>query len=222
MPRDPQLRSIAGLVSAEDTPPEELERRCQEMMAPAYSHEEVFGAHCFLAEHIAAPYPRVFDYCADIHSLEEWTLNIRNLQPVDGAGPAGLHRGHMVFSPEDAAHPSTDIYIRADVMRGPEHGVICYPCAWDQADELWMRYYFVLADSALTLGRPGTVVMWTNCRHRYYDKGAEPVPESIRAGRARSDRFWPGDGWPLFHALHRLELGNLKRIAEHRLGQGGG
>jgi hypothetical protein len=207
----------AGVVRADEMPPEELERMCRERLAPTYPHDAVYGDYCFLADHVAAPYERVFDYCADVRALAEWTLNIRRLEPVG----AGLYRGAMVFSPEDAARPATDIYIRADAWKGPEHGLVCYPCSWDEPGELWMRYYFLLADATRTLGAPGTVVMWTNCRHRYYDRGAHPVPAFVEAGRARTDRFWAGDGWPLFAALHRIELDNLKRVVEARWGGAG-
>jgi hypothetical protein len=59
------------------------------------------------------------------------------------------------------------------------------------------------------LGQPGTVVIWTNCHHRYYDRN--PFP-----GLAPQRREWVGDWWPLFYAGHSIELANLKRILEHR------
>jgi len=60
------------------------------------------------------------------------------------------------------------------------------------------------------LGRPGTVVIWTNCRHPYYAKNPFPELEPAR------ERVWVGDYWPFFYAGHSLELANLKAILEYR------
>jgi hypothetical protein len=175
---------------------------------------DAYDDHCFLGERIDAPFDAVFEYCADVRSLSEWTMNIAHLEPVGD----DLYRGKMIFSSADANDPKTDIYIRSDPMRGRDHGLICYPCAWDQGDDLWMRYYFILADAQKTLGRPGTAVLWVNCKHVYYDRAEAGVPKYIEEGRARTDRPWAGDGWKLFYPLHQVELGNLKRIAEARFG----
>jgi hypothetical protein len=60
------------------------------------------------------------------------------------------------------------------------------------------------------LKQPGTVVIWTNCRHPYYAKN--PFPEL----NEDPERAWVGDWWPLFYAGHTIELSNLKAILEHR------
>jgi hypothetical protein len=207
-----RLADIKGLVRAENLTPQRFDELCADLMKPQYTHEEMFGTHCFLSSHIAVPYSTVFDYCADPLSLVEWTINIRQLVPVG----SGLFRGRMVFSKEDADRPTTDIFIRADALKGPEQGMISYPCAWDESSDLWMRYYFVFADAAKAINKPGTMVLWVNFRHPYYDRATRPVPEYIEQGRSRVDRPWAGDGWPLFYPLHRLELANLKAILEHR------
>lgn len=201
-----------GLISAAELSFEEQDALLARHVKSAYPHDEVFGGYCPLSEHVEAPYQTVIDYCADVESLAEWTLNIRHLEPLDN----GLYRGKMIFSRADATAPTTDIFIRTELLRGPEQSLLCYPCAWDQAGDLWMRYFFVIADARSALGRPGTVVLWNNCKHRFYDRDASPVPDYIAEGRERRDRPWPGDGWPLFYGLHRLELANLKAILEHR------
>ncbi len=201
-----------GLIRAETTLPEEIDRLCARIVKHQDAHAEVFGTYCFVAEHIRAPYEAAFDYCADVLHLEDWTINIRQLRPVAG----GLHRGFMVFSPEDAQRPSTEILIRADAVKGPKQGVICYPCAWDQGQDLWMRYYFTLADAQDAIAQPGTMVFWVNCKHPFYDSRATEVPPYIVQGRNRTDRPWAGAAWPMFSALHYLELQNLKRVLEQR------
>ena len=203
---------ISGLLHAETAPPAQVNQLCSGLLKDHYSHDDVFGSYCFLADHIAAPYDQVVDYCANPLGLVEWTMNIRNLVPHKH----DLWRGQMIFSADDVPKPTTDIYIRAEVARGAEQSLICYPCAWDQGEELWMRYYFILADAERTLAKSGTVVLWVNCKHPYYERSAAPVPSYIEQGRTRTDRPWAGDAWALFYPLHRLELNNLKRILEHR------
>jgi len=83
-------------------------------------------------------------------------------------------------------------------------------CAWDQGEDLWMIYLMRVLPAPLVLGRPGSVVLWTNCHHRFYDDN--PYPGTAPAGRG----VWVGDFWDLFPAGHLMELRNLKAICEHR------
>jgi 3-oxoacyl-[acyl-carrier-protein] synthase III len=204
------LGSIDGLIRSEQTSPQDCFETMQRLTKPSYTHEEIFGQYCSLGEYIDVPYEVVFEYCANVHSLEEWTFSVRDLQHVGG----GLYRGR------EAIQPNTEIFIRADALKGPDHGVVFYPCAWDQGYELWMRYYFTIIDATRTLRRPGTVVLWTNCKHPYYDRSVTDVPSYIAEGRARTDRYWVGDIWANFDAIHRIETGNLKRILEYRFRAG--
>jgi hypothetical protein len=85
-----------------------------------------------------------------------------------------------------------------------------YHCAWDQGSELWMVYLNRIVPAETVLKRSGSVVIWTNCRHPYYDQN--PFPALARDPK----RAWVGDWWPLFYAGHSIELANLKAILEHR------
>lgn len=89
-----------------------------------------------------------------------------------------------------------------------------YHCAWDQGEHLWMIYLMRVVDAQVVLNKPGSVVLWTNCRHPFYD--ANPYPDKAPAGRP----VWVGDFWEMFSAGHRLELDNLKAIAEYRAAHG--
>ncbi|WP_406291571.1 hypothetical protein [Embleya sp. NBC_00896] len=194
------------LIWNENTGQDDMVKLMESKTAETYSHDEIFGQYCSLSEHIDVPYDIVFEYCANVRSLEEWTYSIRDLRHVGG----GLYRA------KEMIQPNTEIYIRADAQKGPEHGLVVYPCAWDQGRELWMRYYVTIIDAAKVLDRPGTVVLWTNCKHPYYDRSTPDVPDYIAEGRARTDRMWVGDIWPMFHAGHSIEMGNLKKILESR------
>jgi hypothetical protein len=171
-----------------------------------YGHDEMFGEYCSISTHVDVPYDVVFDYCADTRSLGEWTYSIRGLTDLGD----GLYRAR------DGIQPNTEIFVRTVAHKNPEHGVVLYECAWDQGHELWMRYYLTIIDSMKVLAKPGTVISWTNCKHPYYDRATTDVPDYIEAGRARTDRLWVGDIWPMFHAAHSIEIDNLTKIVKHR------
>ena len=85
-----------------------------------------------------------------------------------------------------------------------------YHCAWDQGEKLWMIYLMRVIDAQVVFNKPGSVVLWTNCRHPYYNDN--PYPEAAPEDR----KVWVGDMWPFFYAGHLVEMQNLKGILEYR------
>ena len=77
-----------------------------------------------------------------------------------------------------------------------------------------MIYLMRVVDAQVVFGKPGSVVLWTNCHHKFYDEN--PYPDTGPPGR----KVWVGDFWEMFAAGHRLELDNLKAIAEYRAAHG--
>jgi hypothetical protein len=71
-----------------------------------------------------------------------------------------------------------------------------------------------VVDAQVVLDKPGSVVLWTNCHHPFYDRN--PFPEKALPGRDA----WVGDYWDVFYPGHRLELGNLTQICEYRHAHG--
>ncbi len=192
-----RVEAIAGMVRMETHDREALGELITEMTHTVYRHEEVYGQYCTVVTHIDCPARDVFDYMADPRSLPEWTYSVRSLRPTARPGLLVGRDGK-----------DTPIYCRT--VSNAEAMTVDYHCAWDQGDELWMVYLNRVVPAPLVLGRPGAVVVWTNCRHPYYD--ANPFPE--RAPEQR--REWVGDWWPLFYAGHAIELRNLKVLLEHR------
>ena len=191
------LNGIAGLIRCEEYDRDAMGEQLTELTHTVYPHDQVFGDYCTVHAHIECPPERVFAYMAEAYSLLEWTYSVRKLRP---AGDNGLLVG------EDAA--STPLYCRTIVHR--EAMTVDYHCAWDQGDQLWMVYLNRIVPAELVLKRPGSVVIWTNCRHPYYR--ANPFPEY----EPERERTWVGELWPLFYAGHTIELRNLKLILEHR------
>ena len=202
------VEKIPGLYRSDDHGIPEVSAKMTQMTKTEYPHEEVFGQYCHLGEYIHCPVDMAFEYAANVYSLKEWTFSIRGLSHLGG----GLYKGVENLAPD------TCIYIRSEAY--PDSRVVDYPCAWDQGDELWMRYYFRFIDAMPTLRKPGTVVLWTNCKHPYYDRATENLPKYIAEPRSRTDRPWVGDIWGQFDAIHRIEMGNLKRILEYRYSEG--
>jgi hypothetical protein len=154
-----------------------------------YSHRGSFGKFCNVNQHINVPVDYAYAYLSDIKTLEEWTFSVRSLKPIGG----GLYEGI------EAIVGNTKIYIRSDCY--PESRVIDWPCAWDQKEDLWMFYATRLLDARPTLGKEGTVLIWTNLRHQNYING--PRPELI-------------EGWNYMHVIHGIEANNLRIILENK------
>lgn len=191
------LAGIGGLVRCEEYDRPALAELITELTHTVYPHAQVYGEYCTIHGYIDAPPERVYAYMKDPYSLVEWTYSVRKLRPA--ASPDLL----VGVDAKD-----TPIYVRT--LCHDAALTVDYHCAWDQGDTLWMIYLNRVIPAELVLNRPGSVVVWTNCRHPYYREN--PFPE-LSPDPARE---WVGDWWPFFYAGHTLELANLKAIVEHR------
>jgi hypothetical protein len=194
---------IPGVLRIENCSKDELTSTAMEMTHAVYPHDQVYGQYCTVQDYINCPPAKAFEYLADVYSLQEWTYSLRDFTAPD-------ENGTVIAT--DRIGGATKIYIRVAANR--EAMTVDYYCAWDQGDELWMVYLMRVVPARLVLGRAGSVVLWTNCRHPYYDKN--PFPEKAPPGR----KVWVGDLWPFFYAGHKIELDNLKYILEFRHANG--
>lgn len=193
------LADIPGLTRIETHSKDAAIAQIVEATHAVYPHEQVYGQYCTVQDYIDCPPDELFAYLADIRSLEEWTYTTRDFVPT---GEPGLWRG------KDRLADNTDIYVRVAANRDAR--TVDYHCAWDQGAHLWMIYLMRVVDAKLVLDKPGSVVLWTNCRHPFYERN--PFPDTVPDGRPA----WVGDYWDVFYAGHLLELHNLKAIAEYR------
>jgi hypothetical protein len=202
MPIDPEgLKDISGLVRCEDYSRDELGAMTLEMTHAVYPHAELYGEFCTIQDFIACPPELVYQYMANIHSLEEWTYSVRDLKRIT---EDGLYQGRDAIGSKFFAR----------VEANPKARTVDYLCAWDQGDELWMIYINRVVDAQKVFKKPGSVVLWTNCHHPYYDRNPFPELNDI------PDRMWVGEMWDLFYAGHTLEFRNLKAILEYRYKRG--
>jgi hypothetical protein len=174
-----------------------------EMMRSVYPHDQVFGEYCTVNDYIDCPPDELYAYLSDTRSLEEWTYSLRGFTPTEEPG---------LWLAYDRLGSETEIYTRT--VANPDARTVDYHCAWDQGKHLWMIYLMRVVDAQLVLDKPGSVVLWTNCHHPFYDRN--PYPDAAPSERP----VWVGDFWDMFGAGHLLELKNLKAIAEFRHHQG--
>ena len=192
------LADIPGLIRCEQYSREAMAEELTELTHSVYPHELVYGEFVTVQTYIDCPPARVFEYMANPYSLLEWTYSVRKLRAAGNAPE--------LLVGVDAA--DTPIYVKTVSCR--EALTVDYHCAWDQGDELWMIYLNRIVPAERVLKRPGSVVIWTNCHHPYYD--ANPFPEL----NPDPKRTWVGDLWPVFYAGHKIELANLRAILETR------
>jgi hypothetical protein len=199
---DPEaLAGVPGLIRCEQYSREALGEVVSEMTHAVYPHDQLYDRFITVADHIDCPPELVFAYLADPYSLMEWTYSVRRLRPADAPG---------LLVGVDAI--DTPIYCRTIARQ--DALTVDYHCAWDQGADLWMVYLNRVVPAQTVLGRPGSVVIWTNCRHPHYERN--PHPELCQDPR----RTWVGEWWPIFPAGHAIELANLKAILEWRYRRG--
>ena len=192
-----RLADIPGLVRCEEYPRDAMGEKIMELTHAVYPHDQVYGEYCTVQGYIDCPPAEVFDYMANTYSLLEWTWSVRKLRPVDDTG---------LFKGVDAAE--TPFYCRT--LSNRQAMTVDYHCAWDRGEELWMIYWNRIIPAEIALKKPGSVVVWSNCRHPYYAKN--PFPHL----NDNPKRDWVGDWWPLFYGGHTIEFENLKAILEYR------
>jgi hypothetical protein len=197
------LDDIEGLFRIETTSRDAGMARAMEMTRSVYPHDEVYGQYCTLQDYIDCPPDEVYRYLSDPRNLAEWTFSMRDFRPTEDP--------ELWVSLERLAD-DTQIYTRT--VTNAEAMTVDFHCAWDQSEHLWMIYLIRVVPAQLVLNKPGSVVIWSNCKHPFYDENAYPetAPESRD--------LWVGDVWDLFFAGHLLELRNFKAICESRHAQG--
>ncbi|WP_072688367.1 SRPBCC family protein [Rhodococcus marinonascens] len=188
---------LSGLVRIETSDREAMLPIVMDMMRSVYPHDQVFGKYCTVNEYINCPPDEVFRYLSHTLSLEEWTYSLRGFAPTDEAG---------LWLSTDRLGGET--YLRT--VAHADARTVDYHCAWDQGKHLWMVYLMRVVDARTVLDVDGSVVLWTNCHHPFYDEN--PYPETVPAGRTE----WVGDLWEMFGPGHQLEASNLKAICEYR------
>ena len=198
-PDSKALSLIPGVKRVETFSVNQFKEELAELTHSVYPHDELYSKYITVEEYIDCPPEKVFEYMSQTQSLNEWTYSVRELEPTQN--------DPSLFQGFDRVGNTTPIFCKT--FSNQDAMTIDYHCAWDQGQKLWMIYLNRIVPAELVLGCPGTVVIWTNCRHPHYDKN--PFPELAPQGRP-----WVGDFWDWFYAGHWAEIQNLKAILEYR------
>ena len=190
---------IPGLKRVETFSKDDMQSLCMEETHAVYPHDDVYGNYCTLEEYVDCPPDDVFNYLSNTTCLEEWTYSLRDFEKTDEPD---------LYVSWDKIGGETKIYTKT--VSNAAARTVDYHCAWDQGKKLWMIYLMRVVPAQLVLDRPGSVILWTNCKHPYYDEN--PFPEAAPENR----KVWVGDMWPFFYAGHKVEMDNLKAILEYR------
>ena len=166
-----------------------------DMLRSVYPHDQIFGEYCTVNNYLAAR-PRSVRISRRHRSLEEWSYSLRGFTTTDEPG---------LWLAYDRLGKDTEIFTRT--VANPGARTVDYHCAWDQGQHLWMIYLMRVVDAQVVFDKPGSVVLWTNCHHPFYDEN--PYPETAPPERP----VWVGDFWDMFWAGHLLEMENLKAIS---------
>ncbi|SDU57907.1 SRPBCC family protein [Gordonia westfalica] len=191
--------TLPGLVRIESHPRPIATPLVLDKLRSVYPHDQIYGEFCPVQGYVDAPPREVFDWLSHTRSLEEWSYSLRGFTET---GEPGL------WVAQDRLGADTEIYVRT--IASPEAMTVDYHCAWDQGRHLWMIYLMRVVDAQVVLDKPGSVVLWVNCHHPFYDEN--PFPETAPPERP----VWVGDFWDTFAPGHQIELDNLTAIAEYR------
>ena len=177
-----------------------------EMMRSVYPHDEVFGTYCTVNDYIDCPPDELFDYMADTRCLEEWTYSLRGFAPTE-------EPGLWVAYDKLGGPTGSPIYTRT--VANKEARTVDYHCAWDQGKHLWMIYLMRIVDAQVVFDKPGSVVLWTNCHHPFYDKN--PYPETAPPQASGLGRRFLGHVRPRSSAGAEEPQGDRRIPASQRL-----
>ncbi|MBM7280270.1 SRPBCC family protein [Gordonia rubripertincta] len=191
--------TLAGLVRIETHPRPIATPLVLDKLRSVYPHDQIYGEFCPVQGYVDAPPREVFDWLSHTRSLEEWSYSLRGFAETDEPG---------LWVAQDRLGADTEIYVRT--IASPDAMTVDYHCAWDQGRHLWMIYLMRVVDAQVVLNKPGSVVLWVNCHHPFYDEN--PFPETAPPERP----VWVGDFWDTFAPGHQIELDNLTAIAEYR------
>lgn len=197
------LNAIPNVRRIENFSKDQMNAECMELTHAVYPHDQVYGKYCTLEAYVDCPPDEVFAYLEDPYNLAEWTFSMRSFQETDEEG---------LLVSWDKIGEATQIFTRTETNRAAR--TVDYHCAWDQGRKLWMIYLMRVVPAQLVLNKPGSVIIWTNCKHPFYEDN--PFPAEAPEGRP----VWVGDLWPFFYAGHHVEMQNLKAILEYRHANG--
>jgi hypothetical protein len=150
----------------------------------------------FVDVHAYVPYvpgvtvDQAWEYIQDIRNLEDWTMSVRNLQPM------GTLDGRTRYVAEERLPPGGNIYFLEE--KDPVSRTVDWWVGHDPED-IWMRYYMRVLDAEEVIGKPGVVITWVNFGHENFKRNPDLQ-----------------QGFLMMKIAHGLERDNLAQVLAYR------
>ncbi len=184
----------SGVVSVDTVPRGMLTTMIEAGYEPEIDWAEAYGD--FVDVHAYVPYipgvtvEQAWQYIQDIRNLEDWTMSVRNLQPM------GTWEGRTRYVAEERLPPGGNIYFLEE--KNPESHTVDW---WvgHSPEDIWMRYYMRVLDAEEVIGKPGVVITWVNFGHENFKRNPDLQ-----------------QGFLMMKVAHGLERDNLSQVLAYR------
>lgn len=170
----------------------ELRSHIRDAYTPEIKWEDAYGQFVDIHTYIDDVTPlQAWDYLEDIFNLPEWTMSVRDVQPMSD------HNGMARYTATENLPPFGPIYFLEE--KHPDLKTIDWWVGHDPED-IWMRYSMRILDAQSYMGRPGAVFTWVNFGH---------------------ENFWSNDilmqGFLQMKPAHQIEQNNFVKILKWRV-----
>ncbi len=180
-----------GIVSVDTMNPHQLRQKILDGYSPEIPWEQAYGEFTDVPAYIPGiTVEQAWDYISDTYKLMEWTMSVRNMQPMSPLN--GVTR----YIAEERLPPGGNTYFLE--IKHPE----TYTIDWwvgHSPEDIWMHYYFRVLDAQEFAGKPGVLLTWVNFGHANFDR--DPYLHQA---------------WLMMEIAHGIERDNLVKILQWR------
>ena len=157
--------SPEGIVSVDTFSRHDLKQMIEDEYRDEIPWEQAFGEFVDVNAYVPnLTVQETYDYFQDIYHLEDWTISVRNVEPM------GQLNGRNRYVAAENMPPGGNIYLLEE--KHPESHTVDW---WvgHSPDDIWMHYYIRVIDAREFMGRPGVLLTWVNFGHANFEQ--DPV-----------------------------------------------
>lgn len=161
-PFTPEVMAQLGLINIHNYGIMDIWMMVMGSITPTVTWEELNGG--FISSHffvLDVPFEQSWDYLTNLRNMNQWTVSTRGVIPYrdDFVGAEVLSPLGMVMADTDTYEAAKTFDIRMANTRFFRHF----------HNDKWMTSSFRILDAADSVGKVGTVVVWTTFKHANYD-----------------------------------------------------
>ncbi len=180
-----------GIVSVDTFSRHDLKQMIEAGYRDEIPWEEAFGEFVDVNAYIPGlTVQETYDYFQDIYHLEDWTISVRNVEPL------GQLDGKNRYVAAESMPPGGNIYLLEE--KHPDTHTVDW---WvgHSPDDIWMHYYVRVIDAQAFIGRPGVLLTWVNFGHANFEQ--DPILMQ---------------GFLMMRIAHAVERDNMVKILNWR------